>query len=167
MDFTETIIEYYQGERNEATCLFILGFILLAISIIIWFNLNSNLMLKGLFYPILLLTMLSISAGGYNVWNNQKRLEKLPIEYKKDSQVFLKKEIERFTAPNGVNSWWLPLKVFWGLLLLLGLFITFLTKSDFIQGIAIGLIVWGCFGMIVDGFAHQRAKKYTFELLKQ
>lgn len=167
MDFTETIIEYYQGERNEASYLFIFGLILLVNSIIIWFNLNSNVMLKGLFYPILLLTMLSILAGGYNVWNNQRRIDKLPIEYKKDNQVFLKKEVERFTAPNGVNSWWLPLKVFWFFLLLLGFSITFLTKSDFIQGIALGLIVWGCFGMIVDGFAQQRAKNYTFELLKQ
>lgn len=167
MDFTETIIKYYQGERNEASYLFILGLILLVITIIIWFNLNSNVMLKGLFYPILLLTILYIFAGGYNVWNNQKRIEKLPIEYKNDRQVFLNKEIQRFTAPKGVNSWWLPLKVFWGLLLLMGLSITFLTKSDFIQGIAIGLIVWGCFGMIVDVFAHLRAKNYTFELKKQ
>lgn len=167
MDFTETIIEYYLGERNEAAYLFILGLILLVVSIIIWFNLNSNVMLKGLFYPILLLTMLSLFAGGYNVWNNQKRIEKLPIEYKNARQGFLENEIQRFTAPNGVNSWWLPLKVFWGSLLLLGLSITFLAKSDFIQGIAIGLIVWGCFGVIVDGFAHQRAKNYTFELLKQ
>jgi hypothetical protein len=167
MDFSETIIEYYQGERNEAVYLFIFGLILLVISIIIWFNLNLNEMLKGLFFPILLLTILSLFAGGYNVWNNQKRINIFPIEYIQDSEVFLKTEIQRFTAPNGVNSWWLPLKVFWTVLLILGLSITNLTKSDFIQGIAIGLIVWGCFGIIVDGFAHQRAKKYTFEVLKQ
>lgn len=47
-----------------------------------------------------------------------------------------------------------------------GLIYNLLTKSDFIQGIAIGLIMWGCFGMVVDGFAHQRAKIYTFEMLK-
>lgn len=158
---------YYKGERYEAVWLVIFGLLLFLISLLIGRNMSTNEMLKGLFYPLVLLTAVSIFAGGYNVWNNQKRLENLPAKHAQDHKLFVKEEIQRFEGANGVNKWWLPLKIVWSIFLIVGLVVTFLTKSDFIQGIAIGLIIWGCFGMVVDGFAHQRAKIYTSQLFLQ
>ena len=43
----------------------------------------------------------------------------------------------------------------------------FFTKIKFLNGIAIGLILIGAFGFIIDGFAHQRAKLYTAVLLAE
>lgn len=165
MDFAETLIGYYKGERNEALWIAGFGVLTLIINVIIWKNMHSNDLLKGLFYPILLLGLLGLLAGGFNAGNNQKRLRELPLEYVADPSPFKIKEIKRFEGSNGVNTWWLPLKIIWSILLLIGIGLGFWSKSDWWNGLAIGLLLWGTLGWVVDGFAHQRAKIYTSELL--
>jgi hypothetical protein len=167
MNFETTLLAYYKGEKTEALLLFVFGCIIAIISVFIWRNIHTNGILKGLFYPMLFLTLLSIFAGGYNTMNNQKRLMTFPAIYANDNHRFIKKEIQRFEANNGVNSWWMPLKITWSILSILGVLILFFNINDFIRGVSLGLIIWGCFGLIVDSFAHQRAILYTAELLKQ
>lgn len=166
MSFVETLIWYYKGERNEALWLVLFGILVLLISAIIWKNMHSNDLLKGMFYPLLFLGILSISAGGFNAWNNQLRLAKFPEMSQNDPSEYLEKELERFEKPGGVNSWWLPLKITWSIFLLMGIGIAFVARIDFWHGFAMGLLLWGTFGWVVDGFAHQRAKFYTIELKK-
>lgn len=166
MDFAETLIWYYKGERNEALSLAGFGLFILIINVLVWKNMHSNDLLRGLFYPFLFLGLLGIFAGGFNAWNNQKRLDELPAIYAQDNLSFKMKEIERFEGSGGVNSWWLPLKITWTVFLLVGIGLGFLSKSDWWHGLAIGLLLWGTFGWLIDGFAHQRAKIYTTELLK-
>lgn len=166
MDFAETLIWYYKGERNEALWLAGFGLLILIINVLVWKNMQSNDLLRGLFYPLLLLGLLGIFAGGFNAWNNQTRLADLPLVYAQDNPTFKMKEIERFEGSGGVNSWWLPLKITWTALLLIGIGFGFWSKIDWWHGFAIGMLLWGTFGWVVDGFAHQRATIYTIELLK-
>jgi len=167
MSFSDHIMLYYKGERYEAVLLFIFGWICLFISLPIIGSKTSNPLSKGLLYPIIALTVVCMFAGGYNAWNNNNRLRIMPNKYAKDASAFIKMETRRFEGANGVNSWWLPLKITWIVFLIAGSAATLFTKSDFIHGNAIGLIIWGCFGMVVDGFAHHRAKIYTAQLLQQ
>ncbi|MGF1637175.1 MAG: hypothetical protein ACFCUU_08890 [Cyclobacteriaceae bacterium] len=166
MDFAETLVWYYKGERNEALSLAVAGLVILIICAFIWKNMHSNDLVRGLFYPLLFLGLLGLFAGGFKAVNNQKRLTELPAEYAHDNRAFKLKEIERFEGSGGVNSWWLPLKITWSVLLLLGIGIGLWSKSDWWHGLAIGLLIWGTFGWVVDGFAHQRARIYTTELTK-
>lgn len=165
-DFINTFIWYYKGERNEALWLIFFGVLILIFSAIIWKYMHSNDLLKGMFYPLLILGMIGFSAGGFNAWNNQQRISTFPAMYNENPKGFLNKELHRFEKSGGVNSWWLPLKVLWSILLLLGVGIGFWSKSDYWHGFALGLLFWGTFGWVVDGFAHQRAQVYTIEMKK-
>jgi len=167
MDFRDSIIAYYRGERSESALLFLLGILLLIASIAIWRNMGANDMLRGLFYPTVFLTAIAIFAGGFNAWNNDKRLKTFLPDYDRDAQAFVSREKERFEGSSGVNKWWLPLKITWSLLLVAGVAMTFITKRDFVHGIALGLIMLGFFGMVVDGFAQRRAEIYTEVLMQQ
>ncbi|WP_194972668.1 hypothetical protein [Aquiflexum lacus] len=166
IDFAETVLWYYKSERNEALWLTGFGVMVVIIDAKILLNMNSNDMLRGLFYPLLFLGLLGLFAGGFNAINNQKRLAELPLEFAKDLRSFKIKEAERFEKSGGVNSWWMPLKIIWTGILLVGIFLGFWGVGDWWYGLAIGLLLWGVFGWVVDGFAHQRARIYTIELIK-
>jgi hypothetical protein len=161
MNFTQHLITYYKGERFEAILLTVFGFITIGIAIVMWQNYNQNQMLKGLFYPIAFLGLFTFFAGGFGTYNNSKRLEQLPLKYTANQKEFVQTELNRFEGKSGVNKWWTPLKITWALFVVIGMALSFTTKSDLINGIAIGLILIGAMGFIIDGFAHQRAKVYT------
>ncbi len=167
MNFAQNIIIYYNGERNEAILLTILGLVLTSVSIFIWQHPGKNQMMNGFFYPIVFLALSTLILGGFGVYNNTQRLERLPSLYSTNHNEFVKNEINRFEGPYGVNKWWVPLNIIWTLLLITGIVVSFATKKDLVNGIAIGLIFIGSIGFIIDGFAHQRAKIYTAELTKQ
>lgn len=167
MDFTQHLITYYKGERFEAVLLTILGSVLLFIAIVMWQHMNQNQMLKGFFYPIAFLAVFTLFAGGFNTYNNNQRINNLPLQYATNQKEFVKAELDRFEGTNGVNKWWMPLKVTWALLVITGMVLSFATKKDLVNGIAIGLIFFGALGFIIDGFAHQRAKVYSAVLMSQ
>ncbi|HZK92869.1 MAG TPA: hypothetical protein VFC67_01575 [Prolixibacteraceae bacterium] len=45
--------------------------------------------------------------------------------------------------------------------------LSFVTKKDLVNGIAIELIFFDALGFAIDGFAHQRAKIYTATMMSQ
>lgn len=55
----------------------------------------------------------------------------------------------------------MPLKVTWALLFIVGMPLSFVTKKDLVNGIAIELIFFDALGFAMVGFAHQCAKIYT------
>lgn len=167
MDFTQNLITYYKGERLEAVLLAVFGVVTIGIAVVMWQNFNQNQMLKGLFYPFAFLAVFTFLVGSFGTFNNTRRLEKMPLQYAENPKAFVQAEIDRFEGKNGVNKWWLPLKITWAILAVAGIVLSFATKSDFINGIAIGLILIGAMGFIIDGFAHQRAKIYTTVLTGQ
>jgi hypothetical protein len=167
MDITQHIITYYKGERLEAILLAVFGLVTIGIATVMWQYTNQNQMLKGLFYPFAFLGAFTMIAGGFNAHNNNQRLDKLPTEYSANQKQFVQTELQRFEGNNGVNLWWMPLKITWAILVVVGLVLSFATKRELINGIAIGLILIGAMGFIIDGFAHQRAKIYTAVLTGQ
>jgi hypothetical protein len=166
-DFSEMLLDYYKGERAEAVLLAVLGVFLWVACWLVWRHMPTNAMLKGLFYPLVLLALTGLLAGAFNAWNNHQRLQKMSRAYQEDPQAFVGQEVARFEGKGGVNAWWVPLKITWTICLLLGLLLSYLKPHGFVHGVALGLILWGCFGLMVDGFAHQRARVYTAQLLQQ
>ncbi len=167
MEFAQHLLNYYRGERTEAALFAAFGFLLSVVSFAMWRTAEQNNLLKGMFYPIAILALLGVLLGGFGVYNNSKRLAVMPVAYQQTPAALVKQETERFEGRNGVNTWWIPLKILWALFLLTGLVSVFSTRSNFVQGIAIGLLVFGTVGFVIDGFAHHRAKIYTQALMKQ
>ncbi len=164
MDFTQQLISYYKGERFEAVLVAVFGLIAIGIAISMWQY--QNQMLRGLFYPVAFLAIFTFVVGVFGTYNNTQRIESLPLQYVKTPKEFVHNEFERFEGKNGVNTWWMPLKTAWAIIAIVGIILSFTTKNEFISGIAIGLILIGASGFIIDGFAHQRAKIYTGVLVE-
>lgn len=164
MNFAEHLLLYYKGEWLEATLLSIFGLVAGCVAFAIWQPSAHNALLKGLFYPIACLAALTFFTGCFGVYNNSQRLQVLPAQFVQTPAVLVNAEIQRFESSGGVNAWWLPLKALWTILLFLGVAVSFTTRSDFVQGLAIGIIVVGAMGFVIDGFAHHRAKVYTAAL---
>lgn len=165
MDFAQHLVSYYEGEWQEAALLTAFGVALTGVAVVMWQHADQNGLIKGFFYPIALLAAFTAMAGSFGVYNNQQRLAAMPAQYAQNQAEFVQAERNRFEGQSGVNTWWMPLKVLWAVLVIAGIAVSFTTRSDFMHGIAIGLIVIGAMGFVIDGFAHHRAKAYTAALL--
>jgi hypothetical protein len=165
MNFPDHLVNYYEGEWLEAVLLTVFGILTAGVVVAIWRCSGHNVLLKGLFYPIAALAALTFFAGGFGVYNNSQRLALKPSQYSESPADFVRAEHNRFEGANGVNTWWMPLKLLWTALVLAGIGISFFTRSVFANGIAIGFICIGAMGFVIDGFAHHRAKLYTAALL--
>ena len=103
MDITQQLITYYKGERFEAVLLIIFGVLTLGVAIYMWQYLHHNQLLKGLFYPIAFLALFTLFAGGYNAYNNNQRLEQLPLKYKANQKEFVETELDRFEGKSATS----------------------------------------------------------------
>lgn len=167
MDFAQHVVSYYKGEWLEAVLLTAFGITTTGLAVVMWQHADQNTLLKGLFYPIAFLAALTVLAGGFGAYNNNQRLATMPAQYAQNQVEFVQAEHNRFEGAKGVNTWWMPLKVLWAVLVIAGIAVSFITPNDLTHGIAIGLIVIGAMGFVIDGFAHHRAKLYTAVLLSQ
>lgn len=167
MDFAPHLISYYKGEWLEAVLLTVFGITTTSLSVVMWQHSDQNALLKGLFYPMAFLATFTLLAGVFQAYSNSQRLTTMPAQYAQNHVEFLKAEHKRFEDSNGVNTWWMPLKVLWAILVIAGIAVSFATRNDLTHGIAIGLIVIGAMGFLIDGFSHQRAKVYTAVLISK
>lgn len=161
MEFEQHLLTYYRGERFEAALLAAFGFLASGVAFAMWRSVDENSLVKGMIYPVAFLALLTVLLGSFGVYNNSRRLTDMPAAYQQAPAELVERETQRFEGRYGVNSWWLPLKLLWAVLILVGMTTTLLARSDFVQGVAIGLLVIGTMGFVIDGFAHQRAKIYT------
>ena len=167
MDFMQHLVSYYKGEWLEAVLLTAFGITATGLAAVMWQHADQNALLKGLFYPIAFLAAFTVGAGCLGVYNNNQRLATMPAQYAQNPVELVQAEHKRFEGAKGVNTWWMPLKVLWAVLVIAGMAVSFTTRNDLIHGIAIGLIIIGAMGFVIDGFAHHRAKIYTAALLSQ
>jgi hypothetical protein len=167
MDFAQHVVSYYKGEWLEAALLTAFGVVLTGVAVATWLHMNQNPLTKGFFYPMAFLAVFTLLAGAFQLYSNGQRLATMPAQYAQNQTEFVQAELSRFEGQSGVNTWWMPLKVLWTILVIGGIAVSFTTGNDFVHGVAIGLIVIGSMGFVIDGFAHHRAKQYTAALLTQ
>lgn len=166
MEFSESIISYYRGEKSEAIILLIFGVLVLVFLFGLLWKYPTDLA-KGLTYPISVFILIAVGAGIFNAYNNEKRLAQLPLKYFENKEAFIEEEYQRFEGQNGVNNWWLPLNIAWTLCILIGTSLYFFKDGFYSKGLALGIVFLGFSGLLIDGFAKERAAKYTKEILMQ
>jgi hypothetical protein len=166
MEFSDSIISYYRGEKTEAIILTYSGLIVLILIYSLLARYPTDLT-RGLLPPVLVFVAIAVFAGSFNIYNNNKRLKDIPLKYLENKQEFINDEFSRFEGNNGVNKWWLPLNILWTMCLLFGVAMYFLKGSYYLKGVAIGIAFLGISGLLIDGFAKERAEKYTKELYLQ
>ncbi|HRH69147.1 MAG TPA: hypothetical protein PLB89_06555 [Flavobacteriales bacterium] len=161
MDFLSQLQEYYKGERLGAIWFAVVGVVLLLLSLFIWKQSPPVSMGRGLLIPLLCVGLGGTIAGPLLLRTNNDRLVRLPQEYSLDPQAFIEKETVRLEQ---VGRWWLPLKLIWTVLIIVGLVLAFMGTTPYWKGLGLGLLLIGALGHVVDGFAHERANIYLDHL---
>ena len=164
MEFSESIISYYRGEKGEAVILVLFGILVFALLSTLLWKYPSDLA-KGLTYPVSVFILIAVFAGTFNAYNNQKRLNEFPARYLDNREAFVEAEFRRFEGDNGGNRWWLPLNIAWTLCLVIGVALYFMKDGYYSKGVALGIVFLGFSGLLIDGFAKERAEKYTGKIL--
>jgi hypothetical protein len=157
MDFLHHLNEYYQGERLGAICYTIAGIVFLLLAFAIWKVAAPGTITRGLFIPCLIIGVLGAGAGPFLLRSNNDRLERLPKEYQADPQGFIAKETTRMA---GVHRAWLPLKMAWTVLIVIGVSLAFVGGTPIWKGVGIGILLIGTVGHVVDGIASERSRIY-------
>lgn len=164
MDFLQHLNEYYKGERLGATCYTIAGVVFLLLTFAIWKVAAPGTITRGLLIPCLIVGVLGAGAGPFLLKSNNDRLDRLPKEYKADPAGFNAKETMRMA---GVHRAWMPLKITWTILIIIGVSLAFVGGTPIWKGVGIGLLLIGTVGHVVDGIASERSRIYIEQLLKQ
>jgi hypothetical protein len=162
MDFLHHMTEYYKGERLGAICYTISGVVFLLLAFTIWKVAAPGTITRGMLIPVAIVGLLGAGAGPFLLRSNNERLDRLPKEYSADPKAFVEKETTRMT---GVDKAWLPLKITWTLLLVIGVCMAFLGGTPTSKGIGLGLLLIGTAGHVVDGIASERSRIYIEHLI--
>lgn len=167
MDFAQQLVSYYKGEWLEAALLAAFGATLAGVTLATGLYTDPCSLIEGFSYSMAFLAVSTLFAGAFQLYSNSRRLATMPAQYAQNPKAFVQAELNRFEGKGGVNSWWMPLKILWAIFVIGGISVPLVIGSELVQGVAIGLLVLGGVGFVIDGFAHRRAKQYTAALLAQ
>lgn len=161
MDLLPHLTEYYKGERLGAICYTIGGMVFLLLAFAIWKVAAPGAITRGMLVPVAIVGLLGAGAGPFLLRSNNDRLVRFPKEIAADEQAFLQKESARMA---GVHRAWLPLKMAWTMLLLIGVVLAFVGGTPIWKGVGLGLLLIGAVGHTVDGIASERSRIYVEQL---
>ena len=154
--FIEQLQFYFEKEKDAAMIGVVLGLFLLALYVLLKGYAKRHVVVKGFRYSLLFFALVGIS-GMYNVYNNSQRLYRYTTEYQKSPETLVAREVSRMAQ---MDNWWLPLTILWISLILIGLIIIFFQRNNVKTGIALGLILIGSTGYMVDLFVRGNASRY-------
>ena len=161
MDFLEHLTEYYRGERLGAICYTVAGILFLLLAFAVWRVAAPGTITRGMLMPLVVIAVLGSVAGPLLWRSNIERLVRLPQEYLADADALVARESARM---EGVERMWMPLKITWTALIVLGLSLAFLGGRPTWKGVGLGILLIGALGHIVDGIASERSRIYVARL---
>jgi hypothetical protein len=161
MRFLEAATTYFTGEKIEAL-VFILPLGLLCLVFGGWLlSDGEGGFARGVAIPFLVMGLLLGVVGGIVGFRTPSQLARLEAAAAVSPASALREEQVRMEK---VNRAWPVYLAVWAAFGVVGLFLRFATRSDFVQGLGIALVLFGGIGLIVDGFAERRARPYTAAL---
>ncbi|NKB66763.1 MAG: hypothetical protein GKR89_06870 [Candidatus Latescibacteria bacterium] len=161
MEFIDYMSAYFKGEKAIAYYALPIGLSLLLIGGALGKYHWSNEVARGL---LILLVVLGVGAVGVGLFIYQKSeadTQRLAAAHKQAPAQTVEEEGVRMSQ---VNANWIKLKIAWALLLVVGLAVIFIGRSPTWHGVALGLLLAGVLGFMVDIPAERRAAIYTEHL---
>lgn len=166
VNLAKTIESYYASERLGGVNVLVVGLILLGASFVLWkWGLPSQVA-KGMLIPVGILAVILLGAGTIQMVQLPRSAgvpAQKSAEYQSNPRSFLDQEVPHVER---IRSMWLPLRLLWTFLLLVGVGLIFIKSSDFRLGIAVGVMAVGVMGHIADAFAYERNENYAVAIIK-
>jgi short-subunit dehydrogenase len=137
MDLLQTIISYYHGEARHGFWGAIIGGLLLIGGLLFLKWASPLSLLKGFSIPMLLFgLLLGIGGAADHIYTRKATPGKIAL-YQKDSTAFLKQEKAKVEK---THRGWHGIRIFWAILGLSGLTLSFLIRNSFWMGAGLGTL---------------------------
>lgn len=160
MTFFEHTETWFKGEQFEGGMLAIFGTLLVILALYFW-KFGHTSTSRVLVIPFLVVGLFWGIAGGFGIYRNTRRVEKMHIDYKEAPAAFVKSEKKRV---EGFLGWYRPLLIGWTVLILVGLSLFNLWGGNLGRAIGLAVILCGVAGLMVDHTSEHNARAYHAEI---
>jgi hypothetical protein len=158
---TQTMQTYFHGEKMEAW-LFIVPLGVLALLFCAGLlKTDRSPFIVGFTSPVILLGLVLLITGGTVALRTDSQLAQLVAQMASAPAQFAAEETARMAK---VNAAWPIYLITWVSFVAVGLILRFALSAPWAHGLGIALVLFGGFGLVIDGFAERRAKVYTNSL---
>ena len=156
LDYTTT---WAKGDIFQGRIMLTIGIVLLIAGITI-FRSNHDL-LKGMLIPLGLVVLILVCYGSVLAFTRSGHLENVKTVYAENQVQAIQKEYNKATTDNKNYT---MLKPIWVVLIIISAILFYFLKTDYLKGLAIGLIGLFFTALLVDSMLHYRLKPY-YEIL--
>jgi hypothetical protein len=159
MDFIHHTIQWVKGEVLQGRIM--LGIGILSIVGFLYFANFQQSFYKGMILPFVLLLLVLLGYGGFQVFMRPKHIEKVQQEIQINPENAHKIEFEKAQKDDKAYA---RLKPIWAVLFIVSLVLFFVLKNEFGKGMSFGFVIWFLVAFIFDSFLHHRLKIYLTAL---
>ena len=153
----DIILNYYQTEKSTAIVAILIGLLFITAGSILLWKYRDFPLQKGLMY-VFFVAGLFFSIGGYayklQVDKSLMNAELLPNN---DSELH---KTEKVRINKVLASSYTASLIWFTALILAGLCVRFISPKEIVQGVGIGLILFGTVGHLAEAFSIQSNKSY-------
>jgi len=162
MNFIDDTVNWCKGEIFEGKMSLLFGMVMLILSFV-YFKWGSTPGARAMFLPLLVIAILTISAGIYLVNTNQKRIPRYESQFKENPQQFL--ESEKMRTEDFIRWYPITQKIFFGIMIV-GMLCLILSHSSIIRAIGIALMLLVLYVFVLDHFSEERAIFYYSKIIE-
>lgn len=162
MNFIEHAINWCTGEIFEGKMIALFGIAVVAVSIAFW-KTGTTPYAKAIVVPLLVVGLLSISAGSFMVINNNKRIVVYKAAYQENPTAFVQSEKKR---TDDFIKWYPYTMYIMSAIILVGIASYLFFGGAWGRGIGLALILFGFSVLVIDHFSEERAETYHHHIVK-
>lgn len=156
MDFIQHTLNWVKGEIFEALIFGSFGLIVIILSVLFWkFGGTPNS--KALIIPFAIVGVFYFIIALTGIFNNNKRKDYYVELYNKDKSTFVLSEKQRVEEFQYLYKMTIAIA---SICFVLAMAFFIFSKNNYLQSIALALILFGFTGLIIDYFSKERADIY-------
>lgn len=155
MDIISETVKWLKNDLLQGKLMVVYGLAILATCIL--GRKSENMLLKGMFFPSVLLAIMFISYGGNMVIRHTEKQKELFLAHQANKQIFYKDQKVR---QEGLIKSYNTTLTIWTVAIAAGLVFFFISGSDYFKGVALGILILGTSAFVADSFFRQSAKSY-------
>lgn len=161
MNFIEHTINWCTGEIFEGKMIALFGITVIALSIAFW-KTGTTPFAKAIVVPLLVVGLLSVTAGSAMVVNNNKRIVAYKAAYQENPAAFVQSEKKR---TDDFIKWYPYTMYIMSAAIMAGIAIYLFLGGGWGRAIGLALILFGLSVLFIDHFSEERAETYHHHIV--